>query len=117
MNNKVSQKKYRILSITAFILGILAFASAFIFFIIIGPIFGKYIENFIPENFPDYSIVIFFLSCSIVCFAIPAIICGSIDFKKIKKGKYSDNGLVLDLLGIGLGGVFIVLAALFLLFV
>ena len=116
MNNKVSQKKYRRLSIAAFILGILTFASAFIFFIIIGPIFGKYIENFIPENFPDYFIVIFFLSFSIVCFAIPAIICGSIDFKKIKKGQYSNNGLALDIFGILLGGVFILFALLFLAF-
>ena len=112
MNNKVSQKKYRRLSISAFILGISGVVCSFIFLAIIGPIFVSYIGNFIPENF----IVPFFLSCFIACFAIPAIICGSIDFKKIKKGQYSDNGLLLDISGMVLGVVSI-LFALFLIFV
>jgi hypothetical protein len=106
MNNKVSQKKYRRISIAAFILGILAFACALIFFTIIGPIFVKNIEKFLPGIF----LVVFFESCFAICFAIPAIICGSIDFRKIKKGQYSDNGLLLDIFGMVLGVIFILFA-------
>jgi len=114
MNNKTKTEKYRRLSIASPILALLAFVSAIIFFIIIGPIFGNYItQNYFPENFPDFYLLIFFVSFSIVFFTIPAIICGVIDFIKIKKGQYTDKGQVLDLLGVCLGGLFILIVIVF----
>ena len=46
---------------------------------------------------------------------ISAIVCGSIDLKRIRKGIYSRKGKGFDIAGIVLGGVFILLVAWFLL--
>ena len=51
------------------------------------------------------------------CFGLPisAIVCGSIDLKRIKKGIYSRKGKGFDITGIALGGFFILIVLWFLL--
>lgn len=104
-------EKYRGLSIAALILGIFSFVCLVIFFITIGPSIGSYLKNFIPEQF----LVIFVLSCIVIYFPIPAIICGSIDLKRIKSGQYDSKGKGLDIAGIVLGSVFILIVVWFIL--
>ena len=77
----------------------------------IAPFIGSYLDNFIPEEF----LIIFIVSCYVICLPIPAIICGSIDLKRIKSGRYSNKGKSLDITGIVLGSVFILLAVWFIL--
>ena len=51
------------------------------------------------------------------CFGLPivAVICGSIDLKRIKTGLYNKKGKGLDITGIVLGGFFILIAIWFML--
>ena len=73
----------------------------------IGPSF----DNFIPEELIGYDIpFIFFTSFYVICLPLPAIVCGSIDLKRIRTGRYSNKGKSLDIVGIVLGSVFILLA-------
>ncbi|MBL7124453.1 MAG: DUF4190 domain-containing protein [Actinobacteria bacterium] len=99
MNNNIKSEKYRKLSISALITGILAYTlggplifSPPIYSILIS-IFGKSIDLIFP-------MVIGLLS-------ITAVICGSIDLKRIKAGSYSNKGSGFDIAGIVLGGIFI----------
>ena len=52
-----------------------------------------------------------------VFFGLPiaAIVCGSIDLKRIKAGRYSNKGKGLDITGIVFGSIFILLAVWFIL--
>jgi hypothetical protein len=105
MNNKVKPEKYRNLSIAALVTGILTFGNVPLF-IFLGPFIGSYFQNFIPEEFIAISIVSFL----VIYLPIPAIVCGSIDLKRIKVGKYSNKGIGMDIAGIVLGSVFILIA-------
>jgi hypothetical protein len=112
MNNKVKSEKYRKLPIAAFVIGIFAFAFVVFLMVLIAPFVGGYLDNFIPEGFVPF----FILSCYVICFPIPAIICGSIDLTRIKSGRYSNKGKDMDIAGIVLGSVFILLVILFIFF-
>ena len=116
MNNKVKTEKFRKLPIAALITGILAYGNAFLFFVyvgpfVIGPFFSSYLRNFI--FIPDEIYMIFLISFLAICVPMPAIICGSIDLKRIKAGRYSNKGRGLDIAGIVLGSVFILIFAVF----
>jgi hypothetical protein len=45
--------------------------------------------------------------------SITAIVCGSIDLKKIQSGRYSRKGRVFDIAGIVLGVIFILVGLVF----
>ena len=106
MNNKSNPEKYRKLPIAALITGILAFVCAIPFMEIVEYFIGSSLDNFIPEELP----FILILSFYVICLPIPAIVCGSIDLKRIRTGRYSNKGKSLDIAGIVLGSVFILLA-------
>ena len=91
MNNKANPEKYRKLSIVALVTGI----SAFIFAV---PILCVWADSEIPTKF----LIIF--SFYLIFLPIPAIVCGSIDLKRIRSGRYSNIGKGFDITGIVLGG-------------
>lgn len=89
---QVKKEKFRGLSITALITGILSLIPNLLF----APL-----ENlFGPNNI--YSYFMGFLQFG---FILTAILCGSIDLKKIKKGLYNKRGKGLDISGIVLGSL------------
>jgi len=49
----------------------------------------------------------------VICLPIPAIVCGSIDLKRIKAGHYSNKGKSLDITAVVLGSVFLLPILLF----
>ena len=111
MNNKSNPEKYRKLAIAALIIGILAFVCVLPFMEFVEHFIGSYLDNFIPEELIGYDIpFIFITSFYVICLPIPAIVCGSIDLKKIRIGRYSNKGKNLDIAGIVFGSVFILLA-------
>ncbi|MBE3114694.1 MAG: copper resistance protein NlpE N-terminal domain-containing protein [Actinobacteria bacterium] len=112
MNNKVKSEKFRILPITSLVTGILGFGIAYLllFFVFHYYGFGFGFENFIPEEF----IMIFYLSFMVISLPITAIVCGSIDLKRIKAGLFRSKVFKgMDIAGIVLGSVFILMAATF----
>lgn len=109
MNNKGKSEKFRKLSIAALVTGILGFGNAFLFMAFVSPFVGSYLGNFI--FIPGEIYIIFLVSFLVICLPVPAIVCGSIDLKRIKAGRYSNKGKGLDIAGIVLGSVFILLVA------
>ena len=92
MNDKIKSEKYRGLSIASLVTGILTFAGSFSFY------FAFFLDNFIIGN------ILLFIY--VICLPVPAIVCGSIDLKRIKVGRYSNKGKGMDRAGIVLGSVF-----------
>lgn len=111
MNNLIKQEKFRKLPVAALITGILAFGCAYLLMAFVAPFIGSYLQNFIPEEF----LVIIIVSFYVICLPIPAIVCGGIDLKRIKTGRYSNKGKSLDITGIVLGSIFILLVVWFIL--
>ena len=114
MNNTVKSEKYRKLSITALVTGILIVSLVgFQNFLWIP------IANFL--HFSQISNVLFldivmFSSISIVAgLSITAVVCGSIDLKRIRAGLYSKKGKGFDIAGIVLGGAIVLFALFFVL--
>jgi len=79
MNNKIKSEKYRKLSVAGLITGILAAGL----------------------GIPAYFFPIFLIA--VLGLSIAAVVCGSIDLKRIKAGRYSNKGMGFDLTGIVLG--------------
>ena len=99
MNNTVKSEKYRKLSITALVTGILAAIFAGIWWFNWMEIYHRF---FHPE------VLTFGLS-------ITAVVCGSIDLKRIRAGLYSKKGKGFDIAGIVLGGAIVLFALFFVL--
>ena len=94
MGNKNNQEKYSKLSIASLITGILTYICVFPMYLILewgafGKITGPIIYLFL------------------LGLPISAIVCGSIDLHRIKRGQYSSKGKGFDIAGIILGSVFI----------
>ena len=111
MNNKIAQEKYRKLSVTALVTGILAvslvgFWSSGWFSIV---------DVLQISNVPLS--VIWAASPMLIALglSITAVVCGSIDLKRIKAGLYGKKGKGFDITGIVLGGVIILFALFFIL--
>jgi len=104
MNNKVKSEKYRNLSIAALVTGILGYSI-----ILIPTLFSTIFPNI------EMGILIWITIGVIfgICLPTAAIVCGSIDLKRIKAGRYSNKGKGLDITGIALGSVFILVALFF----
>ena len=108
MYKKALLEKFRNLSLTALIAGILADSLACLYLILS-------LTDFIQipiEDISTYIIGISLFTTIIICLAITAIVSGSIDLKRIRAGKYTKKGRGFDTAGIVLGAI-IVLVALF----
>jgi uncharacterized BrkB/YihY/UPF0761 family membrane protein len=103
MNSNIKPEKYRGLSIAALVTGILGLSQLFIQ---LGPIMKKFIPSSLIGN---VGVLIFSIVLNFIVFGLPiaAIVCGSIDLKKIQAGRYSNKGRGFDIAGIVLGGIFI----------
>jgi len=91
--------------------GILAFTPIFISTQLVD-IIAKFIPSFLGNV-----LVFLFAILGFVLYGLPiaAIVCGSIDLKGIKAGRYSNKGKGFDIAGIVLGGIFILFVLVFLL--
>ena len=98
MNNTVKSEKYRKLSITSLITGILSYICMLLMWLI----FEILLRG---VNFNE--IIITILIFAVFGLPIAAVVCGSIDLKRIKAGRYSNKGKGLDMAGITLGSVLI----------
>jgi hypothetical protein len=101
IDNSIKQEKYRKLSIAALVLGILAWCSLITFPGNFNTFSYSFIYNFFPETY-----IYFILSFYVIFLSIPAIVCGSIDLKRIKAGYCNNKGIGLDIAGIVLGSAF-----------
>ena len=101
MINSIKQEKYRGLSIVSLVTGIFACGSLITFPGNFNTFSYSFIYNFFPETY-----IYFILSFYVIFLSIPAIVCGSIDLKKIRAGLSSNKGFGLDLAGVLLGSVF-----------
>ena len=83
MNNDVKSEKYRKLSVAALVTGILGLSPIVLYNFLWMPIsifLSKYLEpNFMP------SIILLFIATALGL-SISAVVCGSIDLNRIKKG-------------------------------
>jgi len=112
INNEIKSGKYRGLSIVSLITGIIpcCYALLLLFFV-------SYYSagNLIKDNFSSeltmLGLSIFKTIPLIAGFAIAAIVCGSIDLKRIKTGIYDRKGKGLGITGIVLGGFSVFLIA------
>ena len=98
MNNTVKSEKHRKLSIASLITGILSYICMLLMWLI----FEILLRG---VNFNE--IIITILTFAVFGLAIAAIVCGSIDLNRIKRGQYSSKGKVFDIAGTVLGSVFI----------
>ena len=98
MNNKAESRKYRKLSIVTLVTGILGYSA-----IAIGIFINPY--NIFPNIEMGRLISIVIGVALAICLPIVAIVCGSIDLKRIKEGLYSNKGKGFDIAGIVLGSL------------
>lgn len=98
MNNKTSPERYRKLSIASLVTGILSYICVLLMWLIFEILLKR--VYVIPTIVTSLVFAVFGL-------AIAAIVCGSIDIKRIKRGKYSIKDKSFDITGIVLGSVFI----------
>ena len=114
MNNTVESEKYRKLSITALVTGILAVSLAGFNIFLWGPI-ANFLHFSQISNVLLSDIVLFSYISIVAGLSITAVICGSIDLKRIRAGLCSKKGKGFDIAGIVLGGVIILFALFFVL--
>lgn len=111
MEDEIKLKKYRKLSLASLVTGIVSLSLAVLYnflWMIIANSLQKYIVDagMIPNIILPFIVIVLGL-------AIIAVVCGSIDLKKIKAGIYSNKGKGFDIAGIILGSIFILLALTF----
>ncbi len=112
MNGKVKPEGFRKLSVIALVLGILTYSYIYLIpQIIFSLVFT--LRDYIQDEAVIASIV---GSVVLILMGMPiaAVVCGSIDLKKIAAGIYSKKGRGFDITGIILGGIFIIFALFFL---
>ena len=114
MNDTVKSEKYSKLSITALVTGILIVSlvgfQSFLWASIANFLHFSQISNALLLD------IVMFSSMSIVAgLSITAVVCGSIDLKRIRAGLYSKKGKGFDIVGIVLGGAIVLFALFFVL--
>lgn len=111
MNTVVLDNKYRKISLTALIAGILA-VSFCIIYIFSWELFDAFLTSFIAHHrFIPY---LMFLYVTIgTALAVTAVIAGSVDLRKISTGIYSEKGKLLAVTGLTLGSILILLGLVF----
>jgi hypothetical protein len=108
MDGEIKPGKYRRLSITALVTGILTICVGFLYNILWLPL-TNFMQVYIDSSMMPYIVlpvlvIVFFL-------AITSVTCGSIDLNRINKGIYNRKGKGFDITGIVLGGLFILLVS------
>src|SRR5665647_68636 len=113
MGNEIKLQKHRKLSVAALVTGILAISFGILYNFL-----WMLIANFLQKYVVDVGmlpyIIIPFLGI-VLGLAIAAVVCGSIDLRKIKAGIYNREGKGFDITGIVLCGLFILIVVWFLL--
>jgi len=104
MNNKIKSEKFRKLSIVALVTGILGISPT-----IISPLLDPTVEKFMTSSLSNVGVLLI-IGLQIVSYggfglSIAAVVCGSIDLKRIQAGRYSNKGRGFDITGIVLGGI------------
>ena len=111
MSAEFFHEKYRKLSVAALITGILAVSFCMIYFLL-WEFIGNLLQRLIADvGFMRYIIISFI--CVGIGLTITAVVTGSIDLKRIKKGIYSIRGKGFDITGIILGSLLILFALIF----
>ena len=100
MNNKAKLEKYRGLSITALVTGLLS-----VIFIPLIFRWSSYFDIINLETLLSKLIIVFILGIGL---PLTAIVCGNVDLKRIKTGHYSNKGKGLSIAGIVLGAIFLI---------
>lgn len=101
MNNETKKEKTGALSIAAKITGLSGLLLAIILLtVVLVVVFTVLNKNWNIYNTPESVI-----STLSIILSISGIVCGTIDLKRIKTGKSSKNGRVLDIVGIVSGSM------------
>ena len=98
MKDKAKFEKYRGLSIAAFVTGLLSVVSISLIF--------RWSSSFHVINLETLLIKIIIVFILGIGFPAAAIVCGSVDLKRIKAGRYNNKGKGFSITGIVLGAVF-----------
>lgn len=112
MNKEIESEKYRKLSVASLVTGILGLSPMVLYNFLWMPI-SNFLRSFVESNIIP-NIILPFITAALGL-SIAAIVCGSIDLNKIKKGLYSNKGKDFDMAGIVMGGVVILFAIIFML--
>ena len=112
MDNDIKSEKYRKLSVAALITGILAISLGVIYNFL-WMIIGNFLQKFVDAGIMPY--IILPVLGIVLGLAIAAVVCGSIDLKRIRNGLFSRKGKGFDITGIVLGGLFILIVIWFML--
>src|SRR4030065_2571809 len=112
MENEIKPEKYRKLSVAALVTGILVVCVGGLYNFL-WMLITDFLQTFVDMGMMPY-IVLPVLGI-VLGLAITAVVCGSIDLKRIKAGIYSRKGKGFDITGIVLGGLFILFAMWFML--
>ena len=107
MSTEVKPEKYRKLSITALVTGIISISIVILYNCLF------LLQLFLEMQLGFIFIISTFYMPAIFLLSIAAIVCGSIDLKRIKAGHYSKKGKFFDITGIILGGASLILFAAF----
>ncbi len=105
MKDKISAVNFRKLSLAALVAGITSHVLSVIYIII-------FLSNliFIPiEKISAYITGFAVLLSAIICLSITAIVCGSIDLKRISDETYIKKGKGIDIAAVILGSIIILL--------
>jgi hypothetical protein len=100
MNSNTTPEKYRGLSVAAFVTGLLSVISIALIF--------RWSDSFHVINLETLLIKIIIAFILGIGFPLAAIICGSIDLKRIKADRYSKKGKGLSITAIVLGTIFLI---------
>ena len=100
MNNKAKLEKYRGLSITALVTGLLTAAAI--------PQIFRWSTNIPVYNLEELLIKLTTVFILAIGLPLAAVITGSIDLKRIKTGRLSNKGKGFDITGIVLGAIFMI---------
>ncbi len=104
MNTNIKSERYRKLSKASLVTGILAMISV--------PVMLRvWIIVIKTSGFYNYTLLMNVFSLSIVFwFVLPvtAIVCGSVDIRRIKAGRYSNKGRGFDITGIVSGSIILI---------
>ena len=113
MDKKDKSEKFRKLSIISLIAGILTLSYIYLIPKYLGPLV-IYLRNFIFQE-SIIATIAALLVFILTGLPVAAVVCGSIDLKRIKSNLYSTKGKGMDITGIVLGSVYLLIVFLFLL--
>lgn len=113
MDNEIKPERYRKLSVAALVTGILVVCIGGLYNFL-WMLFANFLQTYVVDVGMMPYIILPVLGI-VLGLAIAAVVCGSIDLKRIKAGIYSRKGKGFDITGIVLGGLFILIVIWFML--